>query len=77
MSSEGGDDEGKGRGRKVPTGFDKILKRTRRGISHESKDAKEEKASKSEDGAEEKKASSDEDQKAKEEETKEEESDGE
>ena len=69
MSNEDGEDEQKGRGRKVPSGFDKILKRTRRGISHQSKDAKEDE-SKSEEASEEKKA--------KEEERKEEEeSDGE
>lgn len=45
MSKEGGpgkdDGDSKGRGRKVPSGFEKILKRTRRGINHE--DGKEEK----------------------------------
>ena len=46
MSQEGGpdknDDSEKGRGRKVPSGFEKILKRTRRGITHDKeKEAKE------------------------------------
>ncbi len=45
QSSENEDPEGdkKGRGRKVPSGFEKILKRTRKGITHESKE-KDEKA---------------------------------
>ena len=43
--SAGGDnnDEEKGSGRKVPRGFEKILKRTRKGINHE-RDAEEKKA---------------------------------
>ena len=41
MAQEGGpekDEESKGRGRKLPSGFEKIFKRTRRGITHEEKD---------------------------------------
>lgn len=42
LSQEGGDpdDKEKGSGRKVPSGFEKILKRTRRGISHQNKEEK-------------------------------------
>lgn len=76
MYSTGGDGEDKeGRGRKVPSGFEKILKRTRKGITHD-KETPNESASK---GDEESK-STDEEKKAAEEEKKEEadaESDGE
>mmetsp|Transcript_24432 Transcript_24432/g.30392 ORF Transcript_24432/g.30392 Transcript_24432/m.30392 type:complete len:184 (-) Transcript_24432:1992-2543(-) len=79
QKNEDGEGEERGRGRKVPSGFDKILKRPRRGINHSSNDAKQEEAeAKDVDG---KKASSaDDDEKVDKEEKKEEkkeESDGE
>ena len=35
FSSGGDEDDDKGKGRKVPPGFEKFLKRTRRGIDHD------------------------------------------
>ena len=37
MSSGNDDEKNEGRGRKVPQGFEKILKRTRKGITHDKK----------------------------------------
>jgi len=39
LQFSGNDDEEKGRGRKVPSGFEKILKRTRKGITHDDKES--------------------------------------
>lgn len=39
LQFSGNDDDEKGRGRKVPSGFEKILKRTRKGITHDSKES--------------------------------------
>lgn len=64
---EGDEKDNKGRGRKVPSGFEKILKRTRKGIQHETKEEKEAASSK-EEGEGEKKDEESEDKKAKEDE---------
>jgi len=62
--SANNDDEGenKGRGRKVPSGFEKILKRTRRGVTHE-KDEAEKSAKDEESKKDDKEAESDDDEK--------------
>ena len=66
-----GDKEGGGRGKNVPSGFEKILKRTRRGIKHEKADEKSstDKDEKDSDETEEKKSKDDEDDQDKEDES--------
>ena len=65
---EGDEKDTKGRGRKVPSGFEKILKRTRKGITHDTKEEKEASSSKEEEGDSVKKDKESEDKKAKEDE---------